>query len=99
MAVSKPQKILTGDNQIDRLQDNIILAFNSISSPFIGGILLTGQPIANTDTVIQHKLNRTPQVWVITDQNTNTTVKRTAWDDNTITLVAGSACTISLWVN
>ena len=91
--------IITGNQQLDRIQANISNAFNSQNGPFIGGVLLTNQKIGTGATVINHGLGRQPQIWVICDQNTNTTVWRTAWNSSSITLEAGSDCTISLWVN
>lgn len=91
--------IITGNSQLDRIQANIANAFNSQNGPFVGGNLLSAQKIGTGATVINHGLNRTPQLWIICDQDTLTTVKRTAWDNNSITLEAASACTISIWVN
>ncbi len=96
-------KILTGNSQLDRIQANISSALSKIVGPFIGGNVLTSQLVTAANPVaINHGLGRTPVMWLITDQDTNTTVKRTAWDANTITLQAdsaGSDCTISLYVN
>jgi hypothetical protein len=99
MSTYNYQIIYTGDQQVDRVQTNIQNAFNNITGPFIGGILLTGVSVANAATPIQHGLGRTPQLWVLCDQNTLTTVKRISWDSNVITLEAGADCVISLWVN
>lgn len=94
------QKLITGNALLDRVQTNIVNAFNQIAGPFIGGSLLLDVSLISANPVsINHGLNRVPQVWVITDQDTLTTVKRTAWDLNTITLQSGSDCTVSLWVN
>src|SRR6185312_13533390 len=84
---------------INRIQANISNAFNGQNGPFIGGNLLSSVSIGSSATQIAHKLGRTPQVWVICDQNTNKSVWRTKWDANFITLQAGSACVVSIWVN
>ncbi len=94
------QKIVTEDEKLTRVQTNIENTFNGIVGPFIGGRLLTGLSVLSASaTSFNHGLTRAPQVWVITDQNTTTTVKRTAWDENSITLQSGADCTISIWVN
>jgi len=84
---------------INRIQGNVSSAFNALSSPFIGGNLLTKIALTTTPTAVNHKLNRKPQLWVICDQQNGASVWRTDWDENSITLQASSACTISLWVN
>lgn len=94
------QKIITKDTEVDRLQTNLANTFNQLNNnPFLGGNLLQNVAVATGGTQITHGLNRQPQLWVLCDQNTNTTVWRTAWDTNTITLKCGSNCTINLWVN
>jgi hypothetical protein len=54
--------------------------------------------IAATPKVISHRLGQTPLGWLITDIDTNTTVRRNAWDDRTITLQAAANCTVQLEV-
>jgi hypothetical protein len=53
-------------------------------------------------TVINHKVSlgaaKNPNGWAITDIDTNATVKRTAWDATTITLIASAACVAQLEV-
>jgi len=98
--MANPFQILTSDDSIlNRVQKNILAAFNAVSGPFIGGNLLTNVTVNTTATVINHGLVRTPQVWVVTDQNTLATVKRVSWNTNSITLEASTDCVISLWVN
>jgi hypothetical protein len=99
MAAGQYVRVQTQDTTLNRIQSNIENAFQLINGPFIGGNLLTAVAVGTSATVVNHKLGRQPQLWVICDQDTNTTVARTSWDKNTITLVAGSACTISIWVN
>lgn len=99
MAGSRFQSLNLPDQDLNRVQSNIANAFNSLTSPFIDGILLTQVSVAASPTSIPHKLGRQPQIWVICDQDTTTTIKRTAWDSNTITLQAGAPCIVSVWVN
>jgi hypothetical protein len=53
---------------------------------------------ASTPTKISTKLGRNPQGWFLVDNQANAVIWRTAWDNNTITLEASSATTISIWV-
>jgi len=97
------QTIITGNQDLNRVQSNIGSSLNSVnnsiaSSPFIGGVQLTSVNVGTSATSINHSFGRTPKIWVITDQNTNTSVWRTAWSDTTITLQAGTACVISLYL-
>lgn len=91
-------KVQTSDDTLNRIQNNVQAAFSQITGPFIDGRLITIIAVAATPTVIVHKLGRQPQLWILCDQDTTTTIKRTAWDANTITLQAGAACTVSVWV-
>ena len=95
----KFQSLITGNALLDRVQANIANAFNQLIGPFIGGNLLTSVTVGATNTVIKHGLGRTPQIWVLCDQNTNTNVWRASWDSSTITLIAGSSCIVNIWVN
>lgn len=100
MALIQLTSITTQSKDLQFVQDNVNKALVQLqASPFIGGNLLTGISVGTSPTSINHGLGRQPVVWVICDQNTNTTVSRTAWTATTLTLQAGSACTVSLWVN
>lgn len=91
--------IITGNPQLDRIQANVTNAFNSLNGPFVGGQFIQNVNVGTSATPINHGLGRTPVLWVILDQNTNTTVARTSWNKTTISLKAGSSCTVSIWVN
>lgn len=54
--------------------------------------------IGTTATQIAHGLGRTPRGWWITDASVGATVYKTAADSRTITLIASSAGTFSVWV-
>lgn len=93
------QTIQTSDPVLNRIQSYISAAFNAFVGPFIGGDLISNVSVGTSPTVINHQLNRQPQVWVICDQNTLTNVYRISWNSNSITLEAGADCVISLWLN
>jgi hypothetical protein len=104
LSLSPFQSVITGDQETDRIQSNIANALNSMNtplnaSPFLGGQFIQNVSIGTGATVIPQSLGRTPVAWVICDQNTNTNVWRTAWSGTSLTLKAGSACVISIWVN
>ncbi len=58
--------------------------------------------VAATPKVVDHLLtipvDKTPNGWQITDINAAATVRRSAWNDKTITLVASANCIVQLEV-
>jgi hypothetical protein len=102
------KRVQTPDVTINQIQDSIQDGLNQISSPFTSGNLLTTQLIvAGQDNLIAHKLGSKPQVWVLTDQNTNATVwspvsSQLAGQSSSnlfLNLRASSTCTVSIWVS
>lgn len=62
------------------------------------GLFLT-VTLASGDNVINTKLARVQQGWIVTDQNAAALIYRSApFNDKTLTLNASAAVTISLWV-
>jgi hypothetical protein len=101
-------KIQTSDNILNRIQNAIQNAFNSIAGPFIGGNLLTGITlISGQNNLVPHNLGRNPQLWVISGQNTNSVVwsPLTALLGNSnsnssyLNLQCSTSCVVSVWVN
>lgn len=68
------------------------------SGTILDGVQLDGVSVGTSATAIAHKLGRQPRGWWVVDQDTAATVRRSAWDATTLTLIASSACTVSLWV-
>lgn len=94
------KQINTNDQNLQLIQDAVSSALRPIqSSPFVGGVLLTGVVLAAGTNAIQHTLGRTPTVWVICDTNAAQTVYRTSWTTSLINLTASGAVTVSLWIN
>ena len=74
---------------------NPILAIPILSGNAIENIRLN----ATTPLVINHLLQRVPQGWFVTDNNSNAVVWRTQpFNSLTITLESSATTTISLWV-
>ncbi len=70
----------------------------AISTPFVGGNLLTGVSLtAGQSNIIAHGLGHTPSVWVLTDQNANAVVWRASWTATQINLICSADCTVSFW--
>ena len=70
-----------------------------LALPTSNASLLTDFELINGTTIINHKLGRKMQGWVITDVNAAATIYRSMpLNDKTLTLVSDAACTISLMV-
>lgn len=98
--MSPLKQLNSSDRVVQQMQSNTAEAIQNIEkSHFQDGNLLTSITlVSGQDNQVSHKLARQPQLWVLTDQNTNTTVWRTAWDSTFLTLQCGANCTINLWV-
>lgn len=62
------------------------------------GILLTNQTLNNGVTVINHKLGKTQQGWIITDITSAATIFRSQpFNSLTLTLTSTAAATCNIW--
>lgn len=63
------------------------------------GFLLSSIPIVTGANVINHKLARKMQGWIISDIDASVTLYRSAaFNDKTLTLTSSGDATINLWV-
>lgn len=70
-----------------------------IAIPFLNGQLLTGIVLVNGVTVINHKLSRMQQGYVVTDQNASAAIYRSQpLNSTTLTLTSNASVTVALWV-
>lgn len=78
--------------------------WRAILNPLLGNPLnqssvLEGVALINGVTVINHKLGRTQQGWVITDVNGAATIYRSAaFNNKTLTLTSNAAVTVNIEV-
>lgn len=100
----RPTNPQTGLPSVDRailqVNDAVQDALRSpLQCPLLGGVKLD-VAIGTSDTVIPHTLDRQPLGWFIVDSLTvgAVSVRRVAWDERTITLLATAAFTGSVWV-
>lgn len=138
------KKIVTQDQDLKQVQDYVSDTLGQIQTgPFFGGNIITATLTAGTDNVINHKLSKTPQAWVICDITATAdpsisgtvslspnpytpagtvsgstftgtaqsfsegfsgsvsvpAIRRTAWDENSLTLRCGENCTVKIWVS
>ncbi len=70
-----------------------------LALPLISGLQLTAVLLSIGSTVINHKLGRTLQGWILTDQNASAKIYRSRpLNDTTLTLTSDAAVTVSIWV-
>lgn len=78
--------------------------WKSLLDPVLANILLNGRAIEgvaliNGNTVINHKLSRVQQGWLVTDIDAVASIYRSAtFNDKTLTLHSSAACNVNLWV-
>lgn len=93
------KKIITANQDLNRVQDNVGQALSDLqSAPLSGGQIQNSVPLVVGPNQVAHKLGRQPTQWMITDLSAASIVYRGSWDSNFITLNASVDCTINLWV-
>lgn len=102
-------KLQTSDYEINTLQNNIINALQPLglkisqntsaiaSNPVQGGQFIKGS-LSTSPLKINQTLGKVPSGWIITDIDATAEIHRTAWDVNSITLVATGNCNVSILV-
>lgn len=89
-----------GDTNFQLMQS----AWTAVLNPFIrqaqlNGVLLTDISLGIGNTVVNHKLGRTPQGWQLTDVNGAAQVYRSAAFNNlTLTLNSSATVVVGLYV-
>jgi len=101
--------INTQDKNLQLIQDNVAAAIAPIQrSPLIGGVLLLNVSLkAGQDNLVQHTLNRMPQIIIPGIPSVNTTIWSPASssignqssNSQYVNLCCSSNCTVSVWVN
>lgn len=70
-----------------------------LKNPMSSGVYVKDVALANGVTVINHKLGRLPQGWILIDiQGVATVYRSAAFNDLTLTLTSSAAVTASLYV-
>jgi hypothetical protein len=100
--MSKPRafkQINTADRDLQLIQSNIENAISQvISSALLNGRLINDISLVSGSNKVEHKLNRVPQGYIITEQNASTIVYASAKDDKFISLESSVTCKVSLWI-
>lgn len=90
----------TSNKDMTLLQTNWATELNPLlKNPVNNGLLLKDIVIASGSNVINHRLGRKMQGWVVVDINSSAQIYRSAaFNDLTLTLTSSAAATISLYV-
>lgn len=96
MAAQLPQRLTLTQMQ----QQWAALLNQLLTNPFLSGSLLTNIQLTPGDNVINHKLGRKQQGWVVTDNNEGDIdlYRNAPFNDLTLTLNCSESAVISLWV-
>jgi hypothetical protein len=76
------KKIYSNDFEVNRLQSNVAEILDALtSSEFVNGTFIK-KTILTTDTVIEHKLQREYEGWVVTDIDGSAIIYRSSTTNN-----------------
>lgn len=101
MAISGFKKALTNNAEINRIQLNIAEFVSPLTSnPMLDGRLIENVVLGTTETLIEHKLGRAYQGWIIVNKNAaqDVYVSSTSLPKKHLALTAGGTVTVSIWV-
>ncbi len=88
----------------DQAMNLLQTKWRSILNPLIANLFTQGQALTsvvltNGTNVVNHKLGRLQQGWVIADQNAVADIYRSQpFNDTTLTLHSSAVVTVNLWV-
>ena len=99
--ISGFKTIRTKNSELDRVQSNVQLFSNELTTnPLLDGVLLKDIDLTTTETLVNHTLGRLPQGWIIIKKDAAQDVYEsgTTLQQRFLSLTAGGAVTVSLWV-
>lgn len=98
MRIETFKRLFFGDSTLSRYQDNVTSwAAQFEPCPFLIGSLIE-TTITTADTIINHKLQKQPEGFLVLDQTANSVIWRTSWNNETITLRASANVSVKIWV-
>lgn len=99
MNIQPLESVYISEPATSRLQDNVINFTNQLTAnPFINGRLIGDIALSVTPKLIEHKLNTTPQGYLIAGQNSSAVIYSTSKDDKFITMVSTIDVIATIWV-
>lgn len=97
----KTLTIFKDDNRVFQMMQSAWAAILNpyIRTPILNGVTVEDVALINGVTVVNHRLGRKPQGWVLTDVDSVATVYRSApFNELTLTLTSNAVATAQLWV-
>ena len=98
MALKFFKKVNTAIKDLYQTQENVEQVLTPIlNSPIIDGVLVKDVDVGTSDTVVNHKLGRSPLGWIVIKRNENAVIYESATTNNNkdkfLILKASSATT------
>jgi hypothetical protein len=87
------QKIVTSNQELNRIQDQIKSSYDPLLRNFLNGaqMISVDMPGASAPKEISHSLGRLPRGFLVADITANISVWRSSWSANSITLISSAA--------
>lgn len=100
MAIPKIKTVNASTYELSAIQENLVKIIDQFISnkEIIDGIPLKDVAIGTADTVINHKLGRTPLGYIVTTKSGLGDIYDTGRNSKTLTLISSAAVTVNLWV-
>lgn len=104
MAIKRLKKLNTANRDLNLIQDNTEDAINSIAlNSFLNGNILEDiQLVTGQDNIVNHKLGKKLQGWLLVGNNANSVIYDNQSSNNTpnltLLLRATANCTVKLYV-
>ncbi len=97
MALTPPKRIQSPDRVLNDVQDGIIEFARKVArfAP-IDSVRVVQVVLAASETPVAHGLARRPEGWIVSDIDTDATVRRVSWDERHVTLRASASCVVDL---
>lgn len=94
------RRIRTTDRDLSKVQDAVAGPLRDVvTNKIINGTLVTDVALASaTTTILNHKLGKTPQGYIVVKKSAAATIYDTEFTATTMTLHSSAAVTVSLWV-
>lgn len=91
-------KLATDDDLLNRIQENIRMTLDPISTDAIFNRQEILAVVGATNTVIAHNLKRVPKGFLIIDKTRAGDIWRVEWSNTSITLISSGTTPIKFWL-
>lgn len=92
-------KKVGASDELNKIQDNISYALDPIiGSPIINGVLLKNVVLKAGLNIVDHKLGRVPQGWIVVSPQANESMWSSGQTGSSLLINASGPITSSFWV-